>query len=209
MQLSARTFSVLAVGITLSLGACDAQTSTPKAVSDSASTPEMVKEADLSSVIMDKSDGCLEGPNAQFGRYLGDWTMTSTTLSREDGKTWLDGGKARWNFSCVGNGVAVQDFWMPESGGSGTNLRMYNPKSESWDIAWTSTGTPGLSHINAKQDESGNIIMKYVSPIPTPLRRITFFSPDDTGWDWHLAMSTDGGENWTTVVKMRAEPRKS
>lgn len=165
-------------------------------------------ETPLTSVIMDKSDGCLAGANLQFGRYLGDWNMTSTTLSRTDGKTWKETGKARWNFTCVGDGVAIQDFWMPEAGGYGTNLRMYNPESESWDIAWTSTGTPGMSHINAKQDDAGNIIMHYVNPIPNPLRRITFFTPDDTGWDWHMAMSMDGSENWTTVSKMRAEPRE-
>lgn len=161
----------------------------------------------LASVIMDKTEGCLEGPNAQFGRYLGDWHMTSQSLSREDGKTWIQNPPARWNFTCVGNGIAIQDFWMPTSGGLGTNLRMYNPSSETWDIVWTSTGTPGLSEITAKQDENGHIIMEYVKPVPSPLRRITFFKPAETGWDWHLAMSTDGGKNWLTVVKMKATRR--
>lgn len=162
----------------------------------------------LEAVTMDKTAGCLEGDKAQFGRYLGDWDMTSVQLSQQDRKTWQDAGNARWNFTCVGDGVAIQDFWMPAAGGYGTNLRMYDPESQSWDIAWSSTATPGFSHISAKQDDQGNIIMHYVDPIPTPLRRITFFTPDATGWDWHMAMSTDGGENWLTVVKMRAEPRQ-
>jgi len=199
---------VVGIALIALLGGCQNQ-DVSESTADAAevhSAAEVSPIAPLSSVIMNEIEGCLEGANAQFGRYLGDWTMSSTTLSRDDGKTWIQGNEARWNFTCVGNGVAIQDFWMPEKG-AGTNLRMYNPKSESWDIAWTSAGTPGMSHINAKQDEDGNIIMHYVDPIPNPLRRITFFTPDDTGWDWHLAMSQDGGENWLTVVKMRAEPR--
>lgn len=164
-------------------------------------------EAPLAAVTMAETAGCLEGPNAQFGRYLGDWTMTSTSLSRQDGKTWTENPPARWNFTCVGNGVAIQDFWMPSAGGYGTNLRMYNAEKERWEIVWTSTGTPGLSEITAKQDESGNIVMEYVKPVPSPLRRITFFKPTEEGWDWHMAMSQDGGENWLTVVKMKATPR--
>ncbi len=169
---------------------------------------EIPSEIPLASVMMSETAGCLEGPTQQFGRYIGDWHMTSQTLSREDGVTWIDGGKARWKFTCVGNGLAVQDFWMPESGGVGTNLRMYDPQTESWDVAWTSTGTPGMSEITAKQNADGNIIMTYVSPVPNPLRRIIFFTPTDTGWDWHMAMSQDGGENWITVVKMQATRRE-
>lgn len=96
---------------------------------------------------------------------------------------------------------------MPSAGGYGTNLRMYNPEKENREIVWTSMRTPGLSEITARQDENGNIIMEYVKPLPTPLRRITFFEPTEEGWDWHLALSNDGGENWLTVVKMKATPR--
>lgn len=200
----------LAAVTAFALGACSPQAASENtAPQTSTETHEDTKAAEnpLASVIMDKVDGCLEGANAQFGRYLGDWNMTSQTLSRKDGKTWIDNPPARWNFTCVGNGVAIQDFWMPSAGGFGTNLRMYNPKTESWNIAWSSTGTPGMAEITAKQDEAGHIVMDYVKPIPSPLRRITFFTPDDTGWDWHLAMSMDDGENWTTVSKMRASKR--
>ncbi len=97
---------------------------------------------------------------------------------------------------------------MPAGGGQGTNLRIYDPKKESWDIAWTATASPGLSHISAKQDVAGNILMHYVSPKPTLARRITFFTPDETGrWDWHLDISTDGEKTWRTVFKMKAERR--
>ena len=66
-------------------------------------------EADpLAPVMMAETSGCLEGPAQQFGRYLGDWNMTSQSLSREDGVTWTDGGNARWNFTCVGPNLVFQ-----------------------------------------------------------------------------------------------------
>ncbi|MGJ8563349.1 MAG: hypothetical protein ACSHXY_07330 [Alphaproteobacteria bacterium] len=197
----AKFFGTIALSL-LVFGAC-----APETLSDEtlpAETAIIALDIPLESVLMDKSAGCLEGPNAEFGRYLGDWDMQSQTLSRKDGKTWTNNPPARWNFTCVGNGIAIQDFWMPSAGGFGTNLRMYNPESESWAVAWTSTGTPGMTEISAKKDVAGNIVMDYVKPVPTPLRRITFFTPDDTGWDWHLDMSMDDGKSWTTVNKMRA-----
>ena len=166
----------------------------------------VVSKTPLASVGMDKSEGCMKGPMEQFGRYLGDWNIADWSLS-QDGKTWTTGKGARWNFTCVGNGIAVQDFWMPNGGGQGTNLRMYNAKTQSWDIAWIVKTGGGMTHIGAKQDEAGNIVMRYVSPKPVPDRRITFFAPDDTGWDWHLDVSSDGGKSWRLIYKIRASKR--
>ena len=45
------------------------------------------------------------------------------------------------------------------------------------------------------------------SPLPNPPRRITFYPPDETGWNWRLELSFDG-ENWTEVYRMRATPRQ-
>ena len=169
-------------------------------------------EGALESVLMDETGGCMTGPVGQFGRYIGDWDIADEGLS-QDGKVWSPGNGARWNFTCVGGGIAVQDFWMPNGAdgapppGVGTNLRIYDAKKESWDIAWTATGSPGFSHIGAKQDASGNIVMHYISPEQNPPRRITFFPPTEAGWNWLLEMSFDKGENWTAVYKIKATPR--
>ncbi len=170
-------------------------------------------EGDLSAVLMGQSEGCMTGPMAQFGRYIGDWDIVDQGL-QPDGKTWKPGNGARWNFTCVGDGIAVQDFWMPNRAedspppGVGTNLRIYDPKTEQWDIAWTATSTPGLAHIRAKQNQDGNIIMHWVSPEQTPPRRITFFEPCGDSWDWLLEMSFDEGESWRAVYKIKASLKK-
>lgn len=163
-------------------------------------------EPDLGAVLMDQTEGCLEGPTDQFGRYIGDWDIQDWQL-QQDGTTWIEQQGARWNFTCVGNGVAVQDFWMPNAGGYGTNLRMYDPKTEKWDIAWSATGTPGFSHITASKSEDGNMVMHYVSPEQTPPRRITFFKPSSEGWNWVMEMSFDKEQTWTPVYKIKATPR--
>lgn len=168
-------------------------------------------ELTIEDVAMAKTEGCMEGPMAQFGRYVGDWTIEDEGL-QQDG-TWKAGNGARWLFTCFGNGVAVQDFWMPNGadGGSppgvGTNLRIYDPATESWKITWTATGAPGQTLIRASEDEDGNIRMFWVSPEQSPNRRITFFAPTDAGWDWVMDMDLNGDGTWSPVYKIKATPR--
>jgi len=169
-------------------------------------------EVPLADVLMDENIGCMTGPVEQFGRYIGDWDIADQGLS-QDGKVWTPGNGARWNFTCVGNGAAVQDFWMPNDAdgnklpGGGTNLRIYEPKTESWEITWTATSAPGFTHITAKQDENGNIVMHFIKPKQNPDRRIIFYKPTEEGWNWAMEMTFDDGENWTAVYKIKATPR--
>ena len=155
------------------------------------------------SIPIGAKSACMEGPLAQFGQYIGDWDIEDSQLSR-DGSGWAPGAGAKWNFVCIGDGTAIQDFWMPNDGPVGTNLRTWNPESESWDIAWTIKGLAGFTHIQAEMADSGNIVMRFVSPIPDPLRRITFFPADTDGWNWTLEQSADNGDNWTEVYRIKA-----
>lgn len=156
---------------------------------------------------LSETEGCLEGPMAQFGQYLGSWDINDSQLAA-DGTGWSDGGGARWDFVCVGNGTAIQDFWMPNSGGVGTNLRIYQPETNSWDVAWAVTKQPGMTLISASEDaDTGNIVMHYKSPIPNPLRRITFFPAEKDSWKWHLEQSRDEGKTWLAVYRISATRR--
>ncbi len=158
--------------------------------------------ADDSVPVGDKN-ACMDGPLAQFGQYIGDWDIEDSQLA-QDGSGWAPGAGAKWNFVCLGDGTAIQDFWIPNDGPVGTNLRTWNPDSESWDIAWTIKGLSGFAHIGAEKNSDGNIVMRYKSPIPDPLRQITFFPADSEGWNWKLELSSDNGENWTEVYRIKA-----
>lgn len=150
-----------------------------------------------------KGNACLDGPVAQFGRYVGDWKIEDEVLAR-DGSGWGPGKGARWTFECVGGGLAIQDYWVPSGGGFGTNLRRFNPETETWEIVWAAKALNGLMHIVAKQQADGSILMNIVSPEQDPPRRIIFFPPDDTGWNWVQQWSFDGGETWNDVYRIRA-----
>lgn len=163
--------------------------------------------ADEPEIPIHNDDACMEGPLAQFGRYIGNWDIADSQLS-QDGTEWSDGEGAQWNFVCIGNGTAVQDFWMPANGAVGTNLRIYNEVTGNWDIAWAINGLPGFAYIQARENNDGNIVMHYKTPVPNPLRRITFFPPDDTGWDWTMELSTDDGESWFAAYRIRATRSK-
>lgn len=153
----------------------------------------------------DNDNACLEGPMAQFGRYVGDWKITDEALAR-DGSGWGPGKGARWIFECIGDGVAVQDYWKPNGGGWGTNVRTYNPDTESWEIVWASTGLNGLMHISAKLQEDGSILMNILKPEQDPPRRIIFFPPDEEGWSWQQEWWFENSQAWTPVYKIRATP---
>lgn len=158
-----------------------------------------------SSAALADDNACMEGPMAEFGRYVGDWKIDDQTLA-QDGSGWAPGKGARWIFKCVGEGTAVQDFWMPNGGGWGTNLRTYNPDTSAWEIAWAAKALNGLMHISARRDDNNNMNMDILSPDQNPPRRIRFYAPDNGGWNWVMEMSFDEGETWTAVYKIRATP---
>lgn len=160
------------------------------------------------SIPVGTQEACMEGPLAQFGQYIGDWDIEDEQLA-QDGSGWQKGAGAIWNFVCIGEGTAIQDFWIPNDGPVGTNLRTYNRDTGSWDIAWTIKGMPGpgFAHITAKAQDDGSIVMKYVAPIPKPMRRITFFPATAEAWKWQLEVSSDDGETWTEVYRISANRR--
>lgn len=165
----------------------------------------IAEDRSLPEAVISDPGACAEGPIQQFGRYIGDWKITDQTRDPNTG-AWSPGQGARWIFSCVGNGTMVQDFWLPNSGNFGTNLRRFNEETKSWEIIWGSNVSPNLDRIEAAQMDDGRIVMHYVAPLPTPLRRITFFPPDDEGWNWKLEISNDGGDTWVEGYRIRATP---
>ena len=48
--------------------------------------------------------------------------------------------------------------------------------------------------------------MDVLKPVPPQPRRITFFPPTESGWNWVMEMSFDEGETWTEVYRITATP---
>ena len=178
---------------------------TLREIISAAAAAMLVNLASAQTIPIDEAAACMDGPLAEFGRYVGNWDIRDEQLA-QDGSGWQPGKGAKWNFVCLGEGTAIQDFWIPNDGPVGTNLRTYSKEKEAWDIAWTIKGMPGpgFAHITAKAQDDGRIVMEYVSPVPNPLRRITFFPPTADNWNWKLEMSSDEGANWTEVYRIFA-----
>lgn len=167
----------------------------------------------LLDLLLDDPSACLNGPVRQFGRYVGDWDIAEEVSS--DGVNWSPGNGARWKFTCVGGGTAIQDYWVPKApdgfsflSGFGSNLRIYDRKNDSWDVVWAGPGGPSFTHLTGKADAEGNIVMYWLSPVQTPPRRITFYTPTGDGWNWLLEVSNDDGVSWQPIYKIRATRRQ-
>lgn len=69
-----------------------------------------------------------------FGKLVGSWKIdyidnsTSRTI------------KGEWHFSWVLEGMAIQDIIILPGYECGTTLRVYNPGTHAWDIAYCFTG---------------------------------------------------------------------
>lgn len=77
------------------------------------------------------------------------------------------------------------------------------------DIAWAINTQPGFAHIQARQRDNGTIVMRYVSPVPDPLRRITFYPPRDDSWRWTREFSQDRWKTWREVYRIHAIRRST
>ncbi len=161
--------------------------------------------AEAPAVVSTDAAPCMEGPLAQFGRYVGDWKIQDEQLAR-DGSGWSPAKGARWIFQCIGDGTAVQDWWMDNNGAFGTNLRTYNGDTGKWEIVWAAKKQQGLMQISAEQNDEGDIVMNILSPKPPQPRRIIFFAPHQGGWNWVQQWSLDEGATWTDVYRIQATP---
>jgi hypothetical protein len=109
-----------------------------------------------------------------YGQFIGSWDGTVIT-HRPDGQCFEDSCEV--HFGWVLAGRAIQDVWIApsrktrapgaEDGMYGTTLRVYDPKTDQWEITWIDPvrrqfnrmlGRPvGNEIIQEYRDEAGNI----------------------------------------------------
>ena len=148
----------------------------------------------------------------QFGRFVGQWYIEQEVL-QPDG-SWQAVEPAEWRFHYAIGGYAIQDQWiqppssqtlMPgETRQYGTNLRIYDPESDSWQITWAASDSPSFTTYTANANERGEIVMSGPDPDrPGVTQRITYFDIMDDQWSWRLEFSRDD-ENWLEVARISA-----
>ena len=148
---------------------------------------------------------------ASFDVLLGAWQARQRSL-QADGTTWVDAPHpARWNFYRILDGAAVQDDWIAPSpdvplvdGGTrfrGTNLRSYDPGTDTWHCIWISSAQAAPRRFSATWRD-GTFVM---TAIDTPQPRRNIFSDiTASSFRWRQEWSFDGGASWTPVAYIEA-----
>ena len=98
----------------------------------------------------------------QFGQFAGTWKCAPASR-QPDGSIQESALRPTWVWNYALNGMAIQDVWIPDAenapAGSvmGTNLRVYNTETDSWDMVWTTETMGGVQTFKSSM-EDGNMV---------------------------------------------------
>lgn len=151
---------------------------------------------------------------AQFGQLVGIWDITDETI-QSDG-SWQAGEGAEWIWYYILDGHAIQDDWIapPRYGPTrddtlrqhGTNLRIYDPVAQRWDLAWISNTDKKLSTFTATAQGDSALVMRGIHASGNDAR-VTFFDITDTRFEWKLEFAQEDG-SWREVYRIHAMRRR-
>ena len=117
-----------------------------------------------------------------FGKLIGSWKIDyiDNSTSRVI--------KGEWHFSWVLEGMAVQDVIVLPGFEYGTTLRVYNPGTYAWDVAYCYTGK--IMRFEARKQD--DIIV--LTNIEDARRKWVFAKIEDNNFHWQDVMVKDDGE---------------
>lgn len=146
---------------------------------------------------------------SQYGRLVGRWSVQDFGLSAEG--EWQEGPGADWHFYWILGGTAIQDDWIspglnkpaPERGRQlGTNIRIYNPRLEQWEMAWASNTGAKVDTFTATADDQ-NIVMRGIfNGIDS---RITFHDITGQHFSWKLEQKQKETDDWKEIYRIEAD----
>lgn len=130
-----------------------------------------------------------EGKNAEvpeeynyFGKLIGSWKIDYIDNSNSH---TIQG---EWHFSWVLDGMAVQDVIILPDFELGTTLRVFNPNTCAWDIAYCFTGK--IMRLEARK-QGDKIVL---TNIEDERRKWVFVKIEDDNFRWQDVMVQDDGE---------------
>ncbi len=143
-----------------------------------------------------------------FGQFVGSWSIQDETL-QADG-SWLEGEEAEWIWYYILDGFAIQDDWIAparhlpagENGRQyGTNLRIYNPQTDAWELAWLSNTGKTVDVYDAT-GTAEEVIMTRTLPNGRG-QRITFFDITPSSFEWKMEVEQPD-TTWQEVYRIHA-----
>ena len=117
-----------------------------------------------------------------FGKLIGIWKIDYIDNSNSHSI------KGEWHFSWVLDGMAIQDVIILPGFEYGTTLRVYNPGTCAWDIAYCYTGKIMRFEASKRDD----IIV--LTNIEDEKRKWVFAKIEDNNFHWQDVIVKDNGE---------------
>lgn len=138
-----------------------------------------------------KNDALPEAFN-YFGKLVGSWKIH-----------YAEGGNARaiegeWHFSWVLEGMAIQDVIILPDYEYGTSLRIYNPDTHAWDVAYGYTGK--IIRLEARK-QGEMVILTYTGD---ENRKWVFVKIDEDRFHWQN-VTVKGDGKWHINAEIFAE----
>lgn len=127
-----------------------------------------------------------------FGKLVGSWKIDYIDNSTSHAI------KGEWHFSWVLEGMAIQDIIILPDYECGTTLRVYNPGTHAWDIAYCFTGK--IIRLEAKK-ENGIIVL---TDIENNRRKWVFAKIEENNFHWQDVTVKEDGE-WHINFDLYAE----
>ena len=117
-----------------------------------------------------------------FGKLIGSWEIDyiDNSTSRVI--------KGEWYFSWVLEGMAIQDVIVLPGFEYGTTLRVYNPGTHAWDVAYCYTGK--IMRFEARKQEDKIVLTN----IEDERRKWVFNKIEDNYFHWQDITVTEDGE---------------
>lgn len=145
----------------------------------------------------------------QFGRFAGEWDATQ--VRRNPDGTWSDEKiHALWRWQFILDGNAIQDDWIKLEEGDravvGTNIRIFNPEEEQWQMAWIDTTNRRLATFTAVSE--GDTMVMTGHNAQGRMVRNTFSNITGSSFDWTHQWTADSGTTWFAVSKIHCERRE-
>ncbi|WP_294143432.1 hypothetical protein [uncultured Clostridium sp.] len=127
-----------------------------------------------------------------FGKLIGSWAIN-----------YIEGNnslaiKGEWYFSWVLEGMAIQDVIILPDYECGTSLRIYNPDTHAWDVAYGYTGK--IIQLEAKKQDD-MIMLTFVND---ERRKWVFTNIEDNRFHWENITVKDDGD-WYINAEIYAE----
>ena len=127
-----------------------------------------------------------------FGKLISSWAINYT---ESDNSLAI---KGEWHFSWVLEGMAIQDVIILPGYEYGTSLRIYNPNTHAWDVAYGYTGK--IIRLEAKKQDD-MIMLTFVND---ERRKWVFTKIEDHCFHWENITIKEDGE-WHINAEIFAE----